>query len=83
MNQFELFGHWYIEKPIEQLVFFKFELSYSIKLDYNNHQADIIDYPDIELVSKEITGIRKQIYNLCILCIKYKGVVCTINLVII
>lgn len=42
----------------------KYELPYGIKLDYNNHATDVVDYPGIELVSKEITEIMQQIYYL-------------------
>lgn len=42
----------------------KYEPTNSIKLDYNNHETDVADYPGIELVSKEITEMMKQIYYL-------------------
>lgn len=42
----------------------KYEPTNGIKLDYNNHETDVVDYPGIELVSKEITEIMKQIYYL-------------------
>lgn len=42
----------------------KYEPSYGIKLDYNNHEINIVDYSGIELVSKEITKMMKQIYCL-------------------
>lgn len=42
----------------------KYESPYGIKLDYNNHETDMVDYPGIELVSKEITEIIGQIYYL-------------------
>ncbi len=42
----------------------KYEPTSGIKLDYNSHETDITNYPDIELISKEITEIIKQIYYL-------------------
>ena len=42
----------------------KYEPTSGIKLNYNNHEADITNYPDIELISKEIIEIIKQIYYL-------------------
>lgn len=42
----------------------KYEPPYGIKLDYNNHETDVADYHGIELVSKEITEMMKQIYYL-------------------
>lgn len=42
----------------------KYELTNGIKLDYNNHEIDVADYSGIELVSKEITEMMKQIYYL-------------------
>lgn len=42
----------------------KYEPTNGIKLHYNNHETDVADYLDIELVSKEITEIMKQIYYL-------------------
>ncbi len=42
----------------------KYEPTNGIKLHYNNHETDVADYLGIELVSKEITEIMKQIYYL-------------------
>lgn len=42
----------------------KYEPTNGIKLDYNNHETDVADYPGVELVSKEITEIMKLIYHL-------------------
>ena len=46
----------------------KYKITYDatsgIKLDYNNNKNDVTDYPGIQLVSKEITEIVKQIYYL-------------------
>lgn len=42
----------------------KYEPSYGIKLNYNNHEIDVADYQDIKLVTKEITEIMNQIYYL-------------------
>lgn len=42
----------------------KYEPTKGIKLDYNNHETDVADYPGIELVSKEITKMMTQIYYL-------------------
>lgn len=42
----------------------KYEPQYGIKLDYNNHENNVSDYRGIELFSKEITDMMKQIYHL-------------------
>lgn len=42
----------------------KYESPYGIKLNYNNHEIEIIDYSNFELISKEITEMIKQIYYL-------------------
>lgn len=42
----------------------KYESPYDIKLDYNNKETDMSNYLGIELVSKEINEIIKQIYYL-------------------
>ena len=42
----------------------KYESPYDIKLDYNNEETDMSNYLGIELVSKEINEIIKQIYYL-------------------
>lgn len=42
----------------------KYEPTNGITLDYNNHETDVTNYPGIELMSKEITEMIKQIYYL-------------------
>lgn len=42
----------------------KYEPPYGINLEYNNPETELIDYSSVELVSKEITEILKQIYYL-------------------
>lgn len=42
----------------------KYESPYGIKIDYNNREIDMSNYLGIELVSKEINEIIKQIYYL-------------------
>lgn len=42
----------------------KYEPTYGIKLDYNNHEIDIFNYSSVDLISKEFAKFMNYIYQL-------------------
>ena len=42
----------------------KYEQLNGLKIDYNNHENDVVGYPGIDTLCKEIKGVIKQIYYL-------------------